>query len=349
MSKSDPDNAWLATPKVLLHDHLDGGLRVATIIELAAEIGYRDLPTTDPDDLARWFHRGAARRSLELYLETFAHTVAVMSTPEAIERVAFECGVDLAADGVVYAEPRVAPELMASPTMSIDEVIAAIGRGLRAAEAATDITLRLIVCSMRDRDISEAAASAAVRACEHGVVGFDIAGAEAGFPAGRHHRAFEIARAGGLGITIHAGEAFGLASIEEALRCGATRLGHGVRIIDDVDGHGTLGPLARRVRDEAICLEVCPTSNVHTAAAGVTTFGEHPIDRLADLGFAVTVNTDNRLMSDVTVSSEYRALADHFGWDDDAFARANRHAVEAAFCDDDTRRAVRARLSPAPA
>ena len=221
VSVPDDDERLRRRPKVLLHDHFDGGIRTATIIDLANDIGYRDLPTYDVDDLAAWFHRGADRRSLELYLETFVHTVAVLTTPEAIERVAAECVEDLAADGVVYAEPRVAPELMASPTMSIDEVIAAIGRGLRAAEAATDITLRLIVCSMRDRDISEAAASAAVRACEHGVVGFDIAGAEAGFPAGRHHRAFEIARALGADHDHQLGAA--------RVRCGSLCSWHRVR------------------------------------------------------------------------------------------------------------------------
>ena len=350
MSVPDDDERLRRRPKVLLHDHFDGGIRTATIIDLANDIGYRDLPTYDVDDLAAWFHRGADRRSLELYLETFVHTVAVLTTPEAIERVAAECAEDLAADGVVYAESRLAPEevVHADPTgrLTMDDAIIAMRRGFDS-RADLGIEMRTIVCAMRNHSLSADAARAAVWNRDHGVVGFDIAGPETGFPPSEHLEAFDIARAGGLGITIHAGEAAGIGSIREALvDCGADRLGHGVRIVDEVgfdgDGAVALGPVAQMVRDSGTCLELCPTSNVHTAAAGVMSLADHPIALLADCGFAVTINTDNRLMSDVTVLDEYRRLAETFGWGDAEFNAANRTALRTAFCDD----ATRARLAP---
>jgi len=344
------DDTLRRLPKALLHDHFDGGLRPATIVELAREIGYRGLPTHDVDDLAAWFHRGADRRSLELYLETFVHTVAVLTTPEAIERVAAECAEDLAADGVVYAESRLAPEevVTADPTgrLTMDDAIAAMRRGFDA-RSSLDIEIGIIVCAMRNGDVSTQAAEAAVRCRDHGVVGFDIAGPEAGYPPLEHLAAFDIARAGRLGITIHAGEAAGIGSIREAaVDCGADRLGHGVRVVDEVgfdgDGAAVLGPVAQLVHDAGLCLELCPTSNVHTSAAGVNELADHPIDVLADAGFAVTLNTDNRLMSDVSVLDEYRAISATFGWGVEEFAAANRTAIRTAFCDEDTRR----RLAP---
>ncbi|MFN8052334.1 MAG: adenosine deaminase [Acidimicrobiales bacterium] len=344
VTSTDTDAVSLrAIPKVLLHDHFDGGLRPATVVELAREQGYRGLPTYDPDDLATWFHRGADRRSLELYLETFVHTVAVLRTPEAIERVAAECAEDLAADGVVYAESRLAPgEIVdAGSSMTMDHVIAAMARGFAAAPA-LGLEVRLIVCAMRNRPDSTSVAEAAVRGRDLGVVGFDIAGPEAGYPPSEHRDAFDIARAGHLGITIHAGEAAGVGSIREAMvECGANRLGHGVHVIDEVgvddDGEVVLGPVATMVHETGICLELCPTSNVHTSAAGVTSLADHPIDRLAEAGFAVTVNTDNRLMSDVSVLDEYAGLATTFGWGAAEFDAANRTALDAAFCDEATR------------
>jgi len=350
----DVPEAIRAMPKVLLHDHFDGGLRPATVIDLARQNRYRALPTQDPDDLGDWFHRGARRRSLALYLETFAHTVGVLSTPESIERVALECAEDLAADGVVYAESRFAPELVANRSggtggMSLDDVIAAMARGFDGA-ASYGIEMRIIVCSMRNLTISDAAAAAAVHNRDRRVVGFDLAGPEAGFPPGDHLEAFAIARAGGLGVTIHAGEAAGLESIAEAVdECRADRLGHGVRITDDITlsdgGEPSLGVLATAVRDRQICLEVCPTSNLHTGALGITVFAEHPIDRLARAGFAVTVNTDNRLMSEITLSGEYARLADTFSWGSAQFESVSRTALANAFCDDDTRRRVAAGLA----
>jgi len=310
-------------PKVLLHDHLDGGLRPATIVELAAEFGYDGLPTTDPADLAAWIRRGADRKSLELYLETFAHTVGVLQERDAIIRVAAECAEDLAADGVVYAEVRYAPELSTERGLTLDEVVQANLEGFRlgmerAAAAGRPIAMKMIVTAMRQAARSVEVAQCAVRHRDEGVVGFDIAGPETGYRPTRHLDAFDFIRHENFHITIHAGESFGLPSIWEALQwCGAERLGHGVRIVDDItqepDGSVRLGRLAAFVRDRRVPLEMCPTSNVHTGAvAGLV---DHPIDLLRRLRFRVTVNTDNRLMSGVSLSSEFAALAGTFGID----------------------------------
>jgi len=308
-------------PKAMLHDHLDGGLRPATIVELASEYGYDGLPSTDPDELARHIRRGADRKSLELYLETFAHTVGVMQERDAIIRVAAECAEDLAADGVAYAEVRYAPELSTERGLTLDEVVAATlegcSIGARNAEAAgRPIVMKMLVTAMRQAARSVEVAECAVRWRDAGVVGFDIAGPEAGYRPTRHLDAFEYVRRENFHITIHAGESFGLPSIWEALQwCGAERLGHGVRIVDDItvrdDGSVELGRLAAFVRDRRVPLEMCPTSNVHTAAA--PSIAEHPIDLLRRLRFRVTLNTDNRLMSDVTLSSEFAALDQAFG------------------------------------
>jgi adenosine deaminase len=307
-------------PKALLHDHLDGGLRPSTIIDLAAEYGYRGLPTRDADDLSMWIRRGADRKSLELYLETFAHTVGVMQQRDAIIRVAAECAEDLAADGVVYAEIRYAPELSTERGLSLDEVVDANLEGfrigaLRAAEAGQAIVMKMLVTAMRQAARSVEVAECAVRWRDAGVVGFDIAGPEAGYRPTRHLDAFEYIRRENFHITIHAGESFGPPSIWEALQfCGAERLGHGVRIVDDIttrsDGSVELGRLAAFVRDRRIPLEMCPTSNVHTGAAA--SVADHPIDLLRRLRYRVTVNTDNRLMSGVTLSSEFEALESAF-------------------------------------
>ena len=294
---------------MLLHDHLDGGLRPETIVELADASGYRDLPSEDPSTLARWMQRGASRGDLALYLETFAHTVGVMQTADALARVARECAEDLAADGVVYAEVRFAPELHTEGGLPLDGVIEAVLDGFRAGEEHASIRVGTIVTAMRTGDRSLEAADLAVRWADRGVVGFDLAGAEAGFPATDHRAAFDRVQADGrLGTTIHAGEGDGLESIRGALDCGAQRIGHGVRLADDLtdDDGPRLGPLAREILDRGVPLEMCPTSNVHTAAA--PSIEEHPIDLLRRLRFRVTVNTDNRLMSGVTLSSEFEAL-----------------------------------------
>jgi len=308
-------------PKVLLHDHLDGGLRPTTVIELASEYGYRDLPTTDPVELAQWFREGANRRDLELYLETFNHTFGVMQHADAIERVSAECVEDLADDGVVYAEVRMAPELCLEAGLTMDEAIEAMLRGFRAGQRTRDMEIGLIVTAMRQAANSKEVAEAALRHRDEGVVGFDIAGSEAGHPPTRHLDAFRTVAEQNFHITIHAGEAFGLPSIWEAVQlCGAERLGHGVRIVDDIkvddDGSVQLGRLASFIRDRRVPLEMSPTSNIHTGVCD--TMQEHPIGLLSRLRFRVTVNTDNRLMSDVSMTSEMAALVEAFGygWDD---------------------------------
>ncbi len=308
-------------PKALLHDHLDGGLRPATIVDLAREFGYDGLPTTDADELARWMRRGADRKSLELYLETFAHTVGVLQERDAIIRVAAECAEDLAADGVAYAEVRYAPELSVERGLTLDEVVEANLEGFRLGEeraraAGRPIVMKMLVTAMRQAARSLEIAQLAVRHRDGGVVGFDIAGPEAGYRPTRHLEAFDHVRHENFHITIHAGEAFGLPSIWEALQyCGAERLGHGVRVVDDIavqpDGSVALGRLATFVRDRRVPLEMCPTSNVHTGAAA--SIEEHPFDLLRRLRFRVTVNTDNRLMSDTTLSGEFLALDQAFG------------------------------------
>ena len=304
-------------PKVLLHDHLDGGLRPASVIELAAETGYDSLPTSDPDDLAKWMMRGANRLDLALYLETFAHTVGVMQTRDALQRVAAECAEDLAADGIVYAEVRFAPELHVDQGLSLDEVVEAVVEGFRIGSEGRGITIGAICTAMRTAARSLEIAELAVRHRDKGVVGFDIAGAEAGSPPTRHLDAFHLVQRENFHFTIHAGEAYGPPSIWEAIQfCGAERLGHGVRIVDDIevraDGDRVLGRLASYIRDQRIPLEVCPTSNVHTGAAA--SIAEHPIGMLRDLRFRVTMNTDNRLMSNTSLSQEFALCSEAFGW-----------------------------------
>ena len=301
-----------AAPKVLLHDHLDGGLRPATVVELARDQGYTRLPTVDPGELAQWFHASAASGSLALYLRGFAHTIAVMQTPEAIERVAYECGEDLAQDGVVYAESRYAPVFSTAGGLTLEQVVEAVSRGFSRAESRHGITMRQIVCAMRDRTYSLEMARLAVAYRDQGVVGFDIAGEEAGHPAERHLEAFQLCHRENFSVTIHAGEGFGPRSIWQALQiCGAHRIGHGVRLVEDMtieNGAVTkLGPLAAYVRDKRIPLELCPSSNVDTGAA--PSLETHPIRHFLAQRFRVTVNTDNRLMSNVTLSEEFHRLS----------------------------------------
>jgi adenosine deaminase len=338
-----PDSLRRA-PKVLLHDHLDGGVRPATVVELAERVGYRHLPSTDVAELARWFREASGSGSLERYLETFGHTVAVMQTAEGIARVAQECAEDLADDGVVYAEVRWAPEQHTDRGLSLEEVVDAALLGFRRGEAAAAerghrIRIGALVTAMRHAARSREIAELAVEYRDRGVVGFDIAGAEAGFPPTRHLDAFEYLRRENFHFTIHAGEAFGLPSIWEAIQwCGTDRLGHGVRIVDDIQvtGNGpTLGRLAQYVRDRRIPLEMCPSSNVQTGAAA--SIRDHPIGLLRRLYFRVTVNTDNRLMSDTSMSREFALLAEAFGygWADLQWFTVN--AMKSAFIPFDQR------------
>ncbi|MFF0518856.1 adenosine deaminase [Actinomadura nitritigenes] len=320
-------------PKVLLHDHLDGGVRPATIVDLARESGYEALPTTDPENLRAWFEEASNSGSLERYLETFSHTVGVMQSVEALTRVAYECGEDLAADGVVYAEVRYAPEQHLSGGLTLEQVVEAVLDGFAKARRDFGIRVGTLVTAMRHQARSMEIAELAVRYRDLGVVGFDIAGAEAGYPPTRHLDAFEYLQRENAHFTIHAGEGFGLPSIWQAIQwCGADRLGHGVRIIDDIEVDGDearLGRLAGYVRDKRIPLEMCPTSNIQTGAA--KSIEEHPIGLLRRLSFRVTVNTDNRLMSGTTLSREFAKLRDAFGygWDDLQWFTVN--AMKSAF------------------
>ncbi|MFD1542296.1 adenosine deaminase [Nonomuraea guangzhouensis] len=330
-------------PKVLLHDHLDGGLRAESIVELARDSGYGELPTTDAGNLREWFEAAADSGSLERYLETFQHTVGVMQTREALIRVAAECAEDLADDGVVYAEVRFAPEQHTTTGLSLDQVVEAVLEGFRQGSAGREIKVGTLLTAMRHQARSMEIAELAVRYRDVGVVGFDIAGAEAGYPPTRHLDAFEYLQRENAHFTIHAGEAFGLPSIWQAIQwCGADRLGHGVRIIDDIsvsgDGSAKLGRLAAYVRDKRIPLEMCPTSNLQTGAAD--SIAEHPIGLLRGLHFRVTVNTDNRLMSRTSLSHEFDKLVEAFGygWDDLQWFTVN--AMKSAFIPFDERLAL---------
>ncbi len=334
-------------PKSLLHDHLDGGLRPQTIVELADASGYRALPTTDADELGRWFLEAADSGSLERYLETFSHTVAVMQTEEQLRRVARECALDLAADGVVYAESRFAPEQHVSGGLGLEAVVEAVLAGFRegeqeAAAAGIPIRVRALLTAMRHAANGREIAELVIRYRDRGVGGFDIAGAEAGFPPTRFLDSFEYLRRENAHFTIHAGEAFGLPSIWEAIQwCGADRLGHGVRIVDDIeeaDGEVRLGRLAAYVRDRRIPLEMCPSSNIQTGAAD--SVAAHPITMLKDLRFRVTVNTDNRLMSGTSMSREMQLLVDEAGWSLEDLRWATINAMKSAFLPFDERLAL---------
>ncbi|MEU4697109.1 adenosine deaminase [Nonomuraea dietziae] len=340
MSQRPTPDEIRRAPKVLLHDHLDGGLRAETIVDLARETGYDRLPTTDPDNLRQWFEEASDSGSLVRYLETFDHTVGVMQTRESLVRVAAECAEDLAADGVVYAEVRYAPEQHTTTGLSLDQVVEAVLEGFGQVPG---IKVGTLLTAMRHQARSMEIAELAVRYRDVGVVGFDIAGAEAGYPPTRHLDAFEYLQRENAHFTIHAGEAFGLPSIWQAIQwCGADRLGHGVRIIDDIsaseDGTAKLGRLAAYVRDKRIPLEMCPTSNLQTGAA--PSIAEHPIGLLRRLHFRVTVNTDNRLMSSTSVSEEFAKLVEAFdyGWDDLQWFTVN--AMKSAFLPFDERLAL---------
>ncbi|HEU5145037.1 MAG TPA: adenosine deaminase [Dermatophilaceae bacterium] len=356
-------------PKVLLHDHLDGGLRPQTILEIAAEVGYDGLPAADAASLGAWFRESADSGSLPRYLETFDQTLAVMQTRDGLFRVASECAQDLAADGVVYAESRYAPEQHLLGGLTLEEVVETVNAGLRdgeakAAAAGTPIRVTALLTAMRHAAKSTEIAELVVRYRDQGVSGFDIAGAEEGFPPTRHLDAFEYLRRENAHFTIHAGEAFGLPSIWEAIQwCGADRLGHGVRIVDDItieglsfndwldrhpeDSHalehidlGTvrLGRLAAYVRDMRIPLEMCPSSNLQTSAA--RSIALHPVTLLKRLRFRVTLNTDNRLMSDTSMSKEAQLLVSHAGWTLEDLRWVTINAMKSAFIPFDERLAI---------
>ena len=334
-------------PKAVLHDHLDGGLRPQTIIELAKEIGYDGLPSHDPIELATWFEESANSGSLVRYLETFEHTVAVMQSREAIIRVAREAVVDLARDGVVYAEIRGAPELFVTDQLDLDGVIEASTEGFAlgmqdAKVEGVSIRVEQILCALRQNDFANEVARKVVQFRDQHVVGFDIAGPEDGFPAKNYSEAFDYLRQENAHFTIHAGEAFGPASIWQAIQlCGSDRIGHGVRIIEDIDfSHSApkLGRLASYVRDRRIALELCPTSNIQTGAA--KDYATHPITILKNLGFRITINTDNRLMSNTSVSKEMQHLVASAQWTLGDLQLATVNSLKSAFIPFDEREAI---------
>ena len=356
------DDTLHRVPKALLHDHLDGGLRPQTIIELAEAVGYQGLPVDEADALGAWFRGSADSGSLERYLETFGQTLAVMQTVEGLHRVASECVQDLAADGVVYAEVRYAPEQHLEDGLSLEEVVEAVNAGFRdgeqiAAESGQGIRVTALLTAMRQAAKGTEIARLVVRYRDEGVAGFDIAGAEAGFPPTRHLDAFEYLRRENAHFTIHAGEAFGLPSIWEAIQwCGADRLGHGVRIVDDLrvaarpyaadvpyaaaadPSEVVLGGLASYVRDRRIPLEMCPSSNVMTGAA--ESIALHPISLLKRLKFRVTVNTDNRLMSGTSMTREMSLLVNDAGWTLEDLRWVTINAMKSAFIPFDERLAI---------
>jgi adenosine deaminase len=327
-------------PKVLLHEHLDGVLRPQTIIELAKSEQYGQLPSQNAEELARWFHQGANQGSLPKYLEGFAHTIAVMQTEEALERVAYEQAQDLSRDGVVYFETRFAPIFHTRKGLTHQQVIASVLKGLEEGRKAFGVHSGLIICAMRNMDVSLEMAELAVDFRQRGVVGFDLAGEEGGFPPKKHVDAFHYIQRENFNITIHAGEGFGKESIWQAIQyCGAHRIGHGTRLIDDiavVDGRAVkLGDLAQYVLDKRIPLEICLISNVHTGAA--PSVAEHPFKILYREKFRVTLNTDNRLMSDTCMTKEFEAAAEAFGLGIDDFEKLTINAMKSAFLPYDRR------------
>ncbi len=331
------DKFLKSLPKVLLHDHLDGGVRPSTIIELARDLQYNKLPTSDPGELAEWFHRGARRGSLPLYLEGFAHTCGVMQTEDALERVAYEMMEDMYNDGVVYVETRFAPVFHTDKGLHWEDVVNAVLKGLDRGEKDFGVEYGLIICAMRNMKLSQEMAELAVDYRERGVVGFDLAGEEGGFPPKKHVDAFHYIQRENFNITVHAGEAFGKESIWQAIQwCGAHRIGHATRLIEDIgldkrEPHKIvkMGYLAQYVLDKRIPLEICLTSNVDTGA--VKSLEEHPFGVLHKYKFRVTLNTDDRLMSDTTMTKEFKIAHQVFRLSLDDLEKITINAMKSAF------------------
>ena len=321
-------------PKVLLHEHLDGVLRPATVIDLARQIGYSEISTDDPEELGLWFHRGANKGNLSEYLQGFTHTIAVMQTEEALERVAYEQAEDLSQDGVVYFETRFAPIFHTRRGLTHQQVVAAVLKGLERGRREFGIHSGLIICAMRNMKVSLEMAELAVDFRERGVVGFDLAGEEGGYPPKKHIDAFHFLQRENFSITIHAGEGYGKESIWQAIQyCGAHRIGHATRLIDDItiaEGKVVkLGDLAQYVLDKRIPLEICLISNVHTGAA--PRIAEHPFGVFYPQRFRVTLNTDNRLMSNTSLTREFEAAAETFDLSLDDFEKLTINAMKSAF------------------
>ncbi len=326
-----------SVPKVLLHDHLDGGLRPKTIIELARELKYKDLPSNDPEQLRVWFQRGARRGSLPLYLKGFAHTTGVMQTAEGLERVAYEMMEDMKQDGVVYVETRFSPIFHTRRGLHWDEIVNAVLRGLERGKKDFGVEYGLILSAMRNMNLSQEVAELAVDFRERGVVGFDLAGEEGGFPPKKHVDAFHYIQRENFNITIHAGEAFGKESIWQAIQwCGAHRIGHATRLIEDIgldkrqpNKVVKMGYLAQYVLDKRLPLEICLTSNVHTGA--VPSLEQHPFGIYHAYRFRVTLNTDDRLMSDTTMTREFQTAHRVFDLDFDDLEKLTINAMKSAF------------------
>lgn len=335
-------------PKISLHDHLDGALRPQTIIELAGEIGY-ELPARDAQALRRWFEQSANSGSLVDYLKTFDVTTAVMQTRQALTRIAHEYVLDLADDGVIYGEVRWAPEQHLHTGLSVDEVVDAVQDGLdsgvdEVGKNGGEIRTGQILCAMRQNDRSLEIAELAVRHRLNGVVGFDIAGPEQGFPPAKHKLAFDYLASEMFPVTVHAGEADGIESIKDALVSGrALRLGHGARLVEDIlyvraDGDTDivqLGPVAEWIHDRGIALELCPSSNLQTGVVyelfESNELVDHPFEVLYSLGFKVTVSADNRLMSGTTISRELKLLMETFDYELGDLEQFQYNAVDATF------------------
>ncbi|MEN9324761.1 MAG: hypothetical protein RL414_515 [Actinomycetota bacterium] len=332
------DQEIAAAPKVLLHDHNDGGLRPQTMIEMAEEAGYTKLPFYDADRLGQWFFEACSEGTLELYLETFEHTISLMQTPEQIIRVGRECAIDLARSGVVYAEVRGAPELFTRNGLTMDQVIEYTIEGYKQgmAEAKREgFTIRVegLLCALRHNQFADEVAEKVIKYKGKGIVGFDIAGPEMGFPPTDHINAFNFLRTHGGHYTIHAGEAAPLESIALAVReCGAERIGHGIRLIDDISFDGDdakFGDLAQEIFDKQIALEMAPTSNLQTG--GAASYETHPIGIMKELGFNVTINTDNRLMSNTSMVKEVTEIARAHSWQLQDLQDVAENAINSAF------------------
>lgn len=329
-------------PKVLLHEHLDGGLRPSTVLDLAKRAKYELLPEQEPEKLASWFAAGAARGSLAQYLEGFRHTIALMQTADSLERVAYEAAEDLAAEGVVYAELRFAPHFHTQQVLSLDQVMESALRGLKKAERDFGIATGLIVCGMRNLApaLSLQMAQLGIAFRDRGCVGFDLAGEEDGYPAKDHLEAFQRIKQANFAITIHAGESFGPESIWQALQhCGAHRIGHGTRLVEDMKIENalvaSLGPLAQYILDHRVPIEICLSSNVHTGATA--SIAEHPFPHYLKKGFRVTLNTDNRLMSRTSMTDEYMLAVERFGCSLDQLEKLTINAMKSAFAHFDER------------
>ncbi|MFA8342091.1 MAG: adenosine deaminase [Rhodothermaceae bacterium] len=322
-------------PKVQLHDHLDGGLRPETIIDLAKDFNYKKLPTTDSGELAEWFHRGANKGNLVEYLEGFEHTCAVMQSKESLERVAYEMIEDMYKDGIVYVETRFAPVFHTSNGLYMEDAVKAVLAGLEKGKKEFGVGYGLILCGMRNMQNTLEIAELATNFRKNGVVGFDLAGEEGGYPPKKHLEAFQYISRENFNITIHAGEAFGKESIWQAIQyCGAHRIGHATRLIEDIyfDDNREIvgmGNLAQFILDKRIPLEICLLSNVHTGA--IDKLENHPFISLFKKKFRVFLNTDDRLMSDTTLTKEYLTAIEYFGITLEDVEKLNINAMKSAF------------------